>query len=261
MSLRHLLAVPLLALHRLRRAPEGLSILLFHDTPAADLPALARLAGRQPAARPDDVADNGWLFSFDDGFASNLAAAEVLEHHGARGLFFICPGLMDLPLAAQRDAIGTNIFDGKRPAPEGMRLMTWDEVRELAARGHAIGSHTLSHRRLSTLNAEAIETEIGGAAARIEAELGRPPPWFAFPFGDIDSINAEAIAIAGRHHRWCRSGVRGLNRPGGHPLALFADHVDLAAPAAYQDLAALGGLWGRYGAARRELTAMATGPS
>lgn len=257
MSLRHLLAAPLLALHRLRGAPEGLRILLFHDTPARDLAALERLIRRLPPAAPDRVDGSGWLYSFDDGFASNLAAAEVLERHGARGLFFVCPGLMDIPPEAQPAAIAATIFDGKRHAPEGTRLMSWDEVKGLAARGHAIGSHTLTHRRLTTLSPEEAEAEIGGAAARLVAELGRPVPWFAYPFGDIDSICPEALAVVARHHQWCRSGVRGPNPPGTHPLGLFADHVDLEAPAAYQDLAAEGGLDSRYKEARLELVAMA----
>jgi len=99
---------------------------------------------------------------------------------------------------------------------------------------------------------------VSGAAALLADKLGGRPDWFAFPFGDIASISAEALAIIGRHHRYCRSGVRGAIRPLPHRLAIPADQIDLAAPWAYQQLVAEGGLDARYRAARSRLAAMAT---
>ena len=45
MSIRHRLARPWLALHRLFGARSGLRLLLLHEVAAADLPALERLVG------------------------------------------------------------------------------------------------------------------------------------------------------------------------------------------------------------------------
>ena len=256
---------------------DGLRILLLHDTPDESLPALDALAGwlrRQGRLVGPEEAER-WLVgkgkcghpapclvSFDDGFESNVAAARLLERHGARGLFFVCPGLMDLPAPDQRRAIAANIFDGSRTEaelPATMRLLNWDEVAALAGAGHAIGNHTLSHRRLSTLSRTDLETEIGVAAMLLAERCPTPVRWFAFPFGDIGSVTPDVTIVAGRYHTFCRSGVRGANREGTHPLALRADHVGLSHPGSFQRLVAEGGLDMRYADARRRLDAMAGG--
>ncbi|MBI5163376.1 MAG: polysaccharide deacetylase family protein [Magnetospirillum sp.] len=280
MSLRHHLATPLLLAHRLVRAvrssPPGVRLLLLHDVPTEAMPAFERLvawlaaSGRLASpAVAEAVLDGGavppgperCVLTFDDGFVSNVAAARVLERHGARGLFFLCPGLMDLSGANQRAAVAANVFDGRiKPGalPEALRPMTWDEAAALSAAGHAIGSHSLLHRRLTRLGGGELERDLATAAQMLGERLGRAIPWFAFTFGDIGSVSADVLAAVGRHHRYCRSGIRGANRAGTPPLALLADQIDPETPWAWQRLAVEGGLDRRYAAARARLAAMAS---
>ena len=135
--------------------------------------------------------------------------------------------------------------------------MSWDAIEALAAAGHTIGAHSLTHRRLSAVRGEDLAREILDSGARIEARLGTPVTWFAYPFGDIDSIDAEAMRIIAGRYRYCRSGVRGANDGTTHPLALRGDHIDLTALPAWRHLALEGGLDGRYRAARQRLDALA----
>ncbi len=139
----------------------------------------------------------------------------------------------------------------------GRRLMTWEEVAELKAMGHAIGAHGMTHARLSGLEGDALRAEIHQSSARIEAMLGAPTPWYAHAFGDVDSVSAGALSMVGEKFPLCRSGVRGVNRPDSPALALRADHVDLAAPPAYARLVAAGGLDALYAGRRRMLDAKA----
>ena len=281
-SLRHRLAGPLLALHRLRagwRVGNGFRILLLHDVPPGEREALAGLVdhvrrhhgvlspdeaaawldGREPAAarrgRPP------CLFTFDDGFASNAEVArDILAPAGVAALFFVCPGLIDLPRADQAAAVAAGVFDGRVAAADldpRLRPMTWEQIEGLAAAGHGIGAHSLSHRRLTALSGEVLAREILDSGARIEARLGTPVPWFAYPFGDIDSIDAAALRVVAGRYRYCRSGVRGANGRTTHPLALRGDHVDLAAPPAWQVLTLEGGLDGRYRQGRQRLDKLA----
>jgi len=268
MTRRAALAPVLLGLARLRRrlSPAGFRILLLHDVPAADravlaarLEALARadrligpaqaeafLAGAPVPSGPPPV-----LVSFDDGFASNRVVAEtILDPLGVRALFFVCPGLVDLAPAAQAEAVSRFILRGQRPAPEP--LMGWDDLDALAAGGHLIASHTHTHRRLAGLEPDRLAEEVGAAARALLRRFGRVD-WFAYPFGDVGAIDAAALAEIGRHHRFCRSGVRGGNRAATPPLALRADHLDLGAPPAWQALATEGGLDPAYLRARRRL--------
>jgi peptidoglycan/xylan/chitin deacetylase (PgdA/CDA1 family) len=280
MMLRYKLAAPWLASHRIltsvQRPPGGFRILVFHDVPSTDFPAFARLidylAERHSFLSPDDAAalmrgDSAvslegssrppCLLSFDDGFASNhMIAADVLNARNIKALFFIPPGLVEMGHDQQRTALAENVFQGRiLPAQLGpeLRLMTWGEVNELSQAGHAIGCHGQTHQRLSSLSPEMLDEEIGLANTLLTDRLGQACPWYAFAFGDIDSISGSALGKISSLFNLCRSGVRGANRPGISPFALRADHLPLDAPFAYQKLIIEGGLDLRYGKQRHRL--------
>jgi peptidoglycan/xylan/chitin deacetylase (PgdA/CDA1 family) len=286
-KLRHLIAGPGAIAQRginMLKGPPPLAafrILLFHDITAAaagdfagflaDLqrrhqiitPGEAEaMLGEEPPAGPAA----SWnqlpvLISFDDGFKSNHdLAAGLLAEAGITALFFVVPELIDLEGEAQAQAIAANIFRGQidwREIPAEQRLMNWAELRELAGMGHALGAHGMGHRRLSELSGAALEAEITGARARMEDELPGSIEWYAFAFGDLASISAEALAIIGAHYKYCRSGVRGINSAATGKLALLADQIDFAAPASYRNLILTGGLDGRYREPASRLAALA----
>ncbi len=192
------------------------------------------------------------LFTFDDGFASNhRVASHILDKHGVKALFFVCPGLVGLEGAERRSPIADSGL------AEDVPLMTWEEIADLKAGGHAVGAHAMTHRRLSRLGKEEMRREIVESGHRLGERLGGQVSWFAYPFGDIDSISRDALEIISQEFRFCRSGVRGTNAPGTDPRALRADHIDLAAPPAYRQLVLEGGLDMGYAGARRRLDAMA----
>jgi peptidoglycan/xylan/chitin deacetylase (PgdA/CDA1 family) len=271
MSLRDHLGGPALALWRLARPfrPTGsLRILILHDVPPAQRPVLAAtiaaLAAAELLVEPAMAARrlvegserDGVLLSFDDGFVSNLEVAEtILAPLGAKALFFVCPGLIDLDQPARMAAIAANILRGRRQPPED--LMDWQGVERLVALGHTIGSHTSDHRCLAGMSSDQLSEQVGDAAATLARRLGGKPDWFAYTFGDIGSIDAAALAEIGRHHRFCRSGVRGGNTAATPRLALRGDHLDLTARPAWRDLTVEGGLAPLYGRQRRRLDAMA----
>lgn len=177
-----------------------------------------------------------------------------------RALFFVCPWIIDLPPAERPAAVAQGIFGGRLSmydAAARRPMMDWEDIRALAAAGHEIGAHSMSHRRLVGLSPADMQREIGGSCQRLAEILGRRPSWFAWPFGDIMSIDANALSVVGRHVQFCRSGVRGLNLPGQHRLVVFADHIDLESSASWQKLTILGGLDGRYRAARSRLFTLA----
>jgi peptidoglycan/xylan/chitin deacetylase (PgdA/CDA1 family) len=283
--LRYRLATLYAGLRRLRpgartAVTDGFRILLFHDIEARHVERFDRLLGwlerESRFLAPDEAAD--WLagtppkiepaklppclIAFDDGFASNHAVAgDVLARRGIKALFFVCPGLVGLPADQQRARIARHIFDGRVDAgavAPGQRLMNWDEVRALRAMGHAVGNHGMLHRRLSQTTAEKFDEEINAAADLLAGELGHETPWYAYAFGDIDSISPAALAVIAKRHKICRSGVRGINGTGTPRAGVYADAVDLDATEAYWRVIVDGGLDFKYAAARERLLEMAS---
>jgi peptidoglycan/xylan/chitin deacetylase (PgdA/CDA1 family) len=266
-----LLAAGRIAAALIPSAAGAFRILILHDIPPGDEAALddllSQLGRRFGFIGPDEAAARlrpGFatdgrspvLVSFDDGFRSNARIAEtVLHRHGIIGLFFVCPGLIELPIARRNEAVAQQIFRGRIPNPPP--LMDWDELTDLQGKGHHIAAHGMTHARLSTLAGSDLEHEIADCAAVIERRLGRRPDWYAYTFGDVNSITAEALAVISRHYRLCRSGVRGLNGADTHPMSILAESVQLSHPRLARLAAAEGALAPAYRGARHRLRAMA----
>ncbi|HEV8250105.1 MAG TPA: polysaccharide deacetylase family protein [Gaiellaceae bacterium] len=114
-------------------------------------------------------------FTFDDGGASSLAAAELLERCGWRGHFFIASAF-----------IGRQGFLGAA------------ELRSLAERGHVVGSHSHSHPTyMGRLDPEAIEREWTESRARLADVLGEPPLLASLPGGFLSRSVLAGAARAG----------------------------------------------------------------
>jgi peptidoglycan/xylan/chitin deacetylase (PgdA/CDA1 family) len=80
------------------------------------------------------------------------------------------------------------------------KMLTWDQVRLMKARGIDFGGHTVTHPFLSKLTQERATWEISECKRRIEQELQAPVKHFAYPSGremDFASANKELLQIAG----------------------------------------------------------------
>jgi peptidoglycan/xylan/chitin deacetylase (PgdA/CDA1 family) len=76
-------------------------------------------------------------------------------------------------------------------------VMGWDEVRDLAADPLVtIGAHTKAHFAIAKLSEERAYDEMVGGADRLEAELGRRPAHFSFPYGNPESAGPRDFALA-----------------------------------------------------------------
>lgn len=81
---------------------------------------------------------------------------------------------------------------------EGM--LRWEEVRELAADGLVIGSHTMTHASLATLDPAQVAWELETSRRVLETRLGRRVALLAYPFGkpgDVSEATAAAAHAAG----------------------------------------------------------------
>jgi peptidoglycan/xylan/chitin deacetylase (PgdA/CDA1 family) len=146
------------------------------------------------------------LFTFDDGRESNYTvAAPMLESFGARGVFFVVPAFAecaaDNVLAFYRSRINPNSKAGDEKW-EDWKPMCPAQIADLAARGHAIGNHTLTHSRLVGLSSEELEREIGDSARKLSSWTNQSVDSFAWTFG-WDAIDGNALKLIQRYHRFC----------------------------------------------------------
>lgn len=75
--------------------------------------------------------------------------------------------------------------------------MSWEEARQLAAEGVRFGSHTVHHEILTNLPEADARREIMESARTLEAKLGLPCKWFAYPNGNWSSSIRDCVADAG----------------------------------------------------------------
>jgi len=78
------------------------------------------------------------------------------------------------------------------------RLLTLSEIRRLLAAGMEIGSHTISHPKLSQLPVESAWREIAESRHDLEKVLGVPVWSMAYPFGGADSVSTREMQMAER---------------------------------------------------------------
>lgn len=120
--------------------------------------------------------------------------------------------------------------------PERFDFMGWEDARGLARHGVDVGSHTVRHLCLSTLDPEELRDEIETSRRRIEEELGLPCLALSYPDGTPESFgprDRDALRMAG--YRAAFSQIRGTNAVGDDMFALKRINV----PGGAADLRAL----------------------
>ncbi len=105
------------------------------------------------------------------------------------------------------------------------------ELREMAAAGIEIGSHTVTHPALPALDRAAALGELTESKTVLESALGRPVRFFAYPFGKEDHFNPEIEDLVRRAgYRAACTAIRGINRRGTDPFRLLRLGVKDDAP-------------------------------
>jgi peptidoglycan/xylan/chitin deacetylase (PgdA/CDA1 family) len=139
-------------------------------------------------------------FTFDDVPDSALHhGATILEKHGVRGTFYLSGAL-----AGQVEPART--------------LISREGSRELFDRGHEIGCHTYSHRKIRRFSSAGLALDLDRNAAYLEHLGIKPGPTnFAFPH---NAAWPPARAEFRKRFRSCRAAA--VDEAGGLPEALHA---------------------------------------
>jgi peptidoglycan/xylan/chitin deacetylase (PgdA/CDA1 family) len=139
----------------------------------------ARPAG--PMEKPSVV------LTFDDGFRNVVEnALEPLARNQFRAIQFLVADLVGKTNEWEQ-------HDGEAREP----LMDGAQVREWLAAGHEIGSHTLTHPRLTRLALGAAREEITASKKALEDRFGRAIEHFCYPYGDWNEPVRDLVGEAG----------------------------------------------------------------
>lgn len=157
------------------------------------------------------------LFTFDDGYNSQLNfAKQVLDTFNIKAIFFIVPNFAKIKdknesFSFLQNNIKYKLYN-KRP-DNSLSNMKWDDIKYLYQKGHVIGAHSLSHLNLTKIeNSKKLEEEILSDRDAISIKIGSKKIInFAYPFGDIKSINSDVFKIIRKYFVNIFSGVRGNN--------------------------------------------------
>lgn len=115
-----------------------------------------------------------FLLTFDDGYLDTWHhALPELEARGLRAMFFVTTRL-----------VGVRTADGDPTR----NFLDWAHCRELAARGHVVGSHSLHHRPLTEISAAEAREDVRASLDEVSAALGAPCPFYSYPFGFVPPV-------------------------------------------------------------------------
>lgn len=80
--------------------------------------------------------------------------------------------------------------------PPAYRALTWTEARRLEAAGVEFAPHSITHRITSRLSDAEVREEVQGSWSRLQQELVRPVPIYAWPTGRPGDFAERDMSIA-----------------------------------------------------------------
>jgi len=250
---------------------KGVYVLVFHDISEEQRAKLKELIHYLRHSfniiSPDEFSTYSsdgpaYILSFDDGFYCQFrTACEVLDPMGIKALFFVCPIFINSDGDKAHKFVVDNfkLTKAKGAFSKDYLPMTWEQIKSLIGMGHTIGAHTMNHARLSLVNdAECLEWEIAESGDECERMLGRKVDWFAYPLGDVASIDNRSSQIIRRRYRYCCSSIRGINSISSNPFGILRQTMDMDKDLKYLKMVAKGGLDLYYYLDRLKLEKMIT---
>ena len=114
---------------------------------------------------PNSSSKRAVCLTFDDAYENFMTAAfPVLQEFRFKSTVYVPTGL-----------VGST-------GPNGIKLLGWNQIRELSQMGVNFGSHTVSHPEMKKLTEEQLNFELIESKKSLEDSLGKAVPDFSHPF-------------------------------------------------------------------------------
>jgi len=190
-----------------------------------DLPKFLKgeLSGTQPYL----------LITFDDGLKTNyIVASKLLDEFGIKGIFFLPVSLIDQADKSQDEqkefylknlgGVAEEVLSSEQYQP-----MSWEEVKDLVWRGHAVGSHTLTHCSLRNgLDKKTLEREVVCSRKILEERLQKKVVSFCWTFGGVSDYSKTAYELVHKHYDFAFTTFSKPLQPGGNPYTIDRSNVE-----------------------------------
>jgi peptidoglycan/xylan/chitin deacetylase (PgdA/CDA1 family) len=206
--------VPILMYHKIAPRPPGARLKGLYVAPATFARQMAELSdGGFAPCSPGDACGHGhvtrrFALTFDDGFRNVCHnAMGLLAQRGWHALQFLVPNYIG-------KVNEWDLRDGETPE----LLMDAQQVRDWLAAGHAIGSHSLTHARLTRLTLRDVREEIFASKKKLEDLFGVLVEHFSYPYGDWNEAVRDLVIEAG--YRTACTTEFGVNTPQTPPYVL-----------------------------------------
>jgi peptidoglycan/xylan/chitin deacetylase (PgdA/CDA1 family) len=126
--------------------------------------------------------------TFDDGYEDFLhTAVPTLHTFGFSATVFAVAGMLGKE----------NKWEHAYEPSHRMNLLTGQGLRAVAEMGMEVGSHGMTHTKLSGLESKVLNHEIGDSRRILSEVLGEPVEGFCYPYGGLDSAAIRAVQQAG----------------------------------------------------------------
>jgi peptidoglycan/xylan/chitin deacetylase (PgdA/CDA1 family) len=115
------------------------------------------------------------VITFDDGYEDNQrVAVPLLRKYGFKAIIFVVSDFVGKP-----------------------GYLTWEQMKAVQERAISIGSHTMNHEDLATLNAQELAMQLRDSKTSMEAGLGTSVDFIAYPYGRLNDQVLAAVQAAG----------------------------------------------------------------
>lgn len=119
--------------------------------------------------------DKPIIISFDDGYEDNyLNAFPILKKYGFKAVIFM---------------VGVNI--------DAPRRLSGKQMKEMSAYGLEFGSHSVTHRDLTSLSPNELRQETRASKVAIEKVIGKEVKLFSYPYGFYNLPVWEDVEFTG----------------------------------------------------------------
>ena len=128
---------------------------------------------------------NSLVLTFDDGLECLYwNVYPVLREFGFTATVFLVSGYCGR----------LNNWPGQPDGIPSLKLLNWEQIREMDEDGIEFGAHSVSHPRLDRLSQVEVEIELTESKLEIEQHLGHEVEVFAYPYGSYDTYVQELAA-------------------------------------------------------------------